>query len=152
MLCEKAKISRSTYYCYYSDIDCQIEELEKLAITEVAHALNGCQEKSSFEKIRYALEKITALMLDWEPLSSLFLETEVRQSFAPMLEKELRPFIEEMSKDFSKSCTDEYYNYCCTFILSGVINTLCLWMHEEKRTGEEELCNIICQMINKLLR
>ncbi|MDR1629114.1 MAG: TetR family transcriptional regulator C-terminal domain-containing protein [Oscillospiraceae bacterium] len=150
-LCEKANLSRNAYYCYYNNIDNQLEEIERLTLTEIENVLqrfiNGTFPQNMFS----ALESLMDMMIEWGPLSTLLLETTTSVSFLDKLKDVINNYFFDYFAQFQPKDFEDVYDFYYAFVFDGIIDMLRLWMQDPTRITKDRFCKMIYSMLNRLI-
>lgn len=150
-LCEKANLSRNAYYCYYKNIDNQLEEIERITLTEIERVLQQFISGKFPKNMFSALEQLMDIMIEWGPLSTLMLETAASISFLENLKVLINNYFFDYFAQFQPKDFEDVYDFYYAFVFDGIVDMLRMWMQEPTRITKDRFCKMIYSMLNRLI-
>ncbi|MBS3680868.1 TetR/AcrR family transcriptional regulator C-terminal domain-containing protein [Ornithinibacillus massiliensis] len=146
-ICEMADINRSTFYAHYPDQYALLTQIEDELIEDLKHYLNTANLHEEDEAIDMTVSLLDYFSSKHEECLTLLNEradstfqqkvTNVAESFMIKNWMDIYDFDQETSK------------YISTFIISGGIQVIKMWMAKGMVQSPKEMARLINDLINK---
>lgn len=145
-ICELADINRSTFYAHYSD---QYELLEKIE-EEIIDDMNLYLSSYDFnekDEVLQMTEKIVEYLSTKKDEVHILLNASGDSSFQLKVMEVAKAFITKQWMEF-EHMDKELSNYLSTFIISGSVQVMKLWLNDGMKKTPKEMAVLITSLIN----
>ncbi|PAV29624.1 TetR family transcriptional regulator [Virgibacillus profundi] len=146
-ICELADINRSTFYAHYSDQFDLLEQIEEELIEEMIMYLRTYDFEKEDEALQMT-ERLIKYFASKQDECQTLLNENVDSSFEKKVMVVAQRFI---MKDWMevKHLDEDISEYLSTFIVSGSIQVMKVWLNNGMDKSPKEMAEIIINVINK---
>ena len=146
-ICEVADINRSTFYAHYYDQFDLLEQIEDELIEDMNMYLSAYNFESEDEALQMT-EKLIEYFASKQEECKTLLNNHSNFSFEQKVRHVARRYIMKSWVEISH-LDEELTEYLSSFIISGSIEVMKVWLYKDMDKSPKEMAEIITKMVNK---
>ena len=138
-LCERADLTRSTFYAHYSEPKELLEEVEAELLDATREHLQKIGAENDIGAHRYLLSFLMYIKENDKPFRTLLIDAGDPEFRSKFMQQSIIQFIENLNISFPKDQEQYIYSY----ILNGSTGVIIQWMRSDYSIDENALVDLL---------
>lgn len=144
-LCDKADVSRGTFYLHYSDLYDLLEELENELLSDFERILESHDPLSLKGSLIPILDDIVLFIHKNKDVCLMFFDADM--SFTYKIKRLVRSRCYNAWSRLYDDLDRNIWEYLSTFIFSGCLDVITMWIKESRGESPDEITKLLEKII-----